>query len=215
MPVRRKYRRYKKRAYRPQYKSKAFTNAVSRVVRSNVSEKKLVTLNFAPTPGTSGNVNVCVKVSQGDTNLTRAGDSISITGIKLTGTLKNNASGTNGTRVFCALVLDKQQVSDTAPDFTDVFSTPVESCRLRHAHYGRFKILWSKTYTINPQYAAQVINVPIKIWKSFKKYPLPVRFNGSSDTDYQKNGIYFLTLSDQAAYPPALDIFSTVFFTDP
>jgi len=108
------------------------------------------------------------------------------------------------------LVVDKQQVSDSAPTVGDLLDGDAGSnliAPLNNQTVGRFTVLLDRILQVDRS-AASAQGV---IYTSFyKKCNIPVRFNGVNGTDIQKNGIYLFVITDDVAADPDPSILATV-----
>ena len=150
-------------------------------------------------------------IAQGDTAVTRTGNSILMRNLILNGYVEINPSVTGDTRMMVALVLDKQQVSDTSPIISDIFqydTNPVTLLNLNNS--GRFSILYRKQFSLSP--ASGGSNV--RQLKIFKNMRLHARFNGTASTDIQKNGLYLVVISSEATNTPSWSFQSRIGYHD-
>lgn len=140
-------------------------------------------------------------MAQGDGQDQRDGFKVSVSSIHIKGHL---VAATGVVKMPISIVLDKQQVSDSVPAYTDIFNggsgTPLLSMPLRESlSIGRFKVLRTIMITVYPTglgVGPQI--VPFDFYIKFKK-PLAVEFNGANGTDIQKNGVYLCAANWQAS----------------
>ena len=95
--------------------------------------------------------------------------------------------------MYKVLILrDEQQVSDTAPTVSDILDTVSTLAPLNSNTVGRYKILKSAFFhTSNARDTVKEMN-----W--YLPMQHHIRYNGTTNTDVQKGGLYMLLLSDQA-----------------
>lgn len=132
----------------------------------------------------------------GDLSGQRTGNSILARSLYIRGYININPAVTLSTRVSVVLVQDKQQVSDTYPAITDVFTSTDPEAQIKVGASnnvgGRFKIMWRKNYTLIPGQRPT-----INIDKYFKLYT-HIKYNGASIADLQKNGLYLMVLTSES-----------------
>lgn len=148
------------------------------------------------------NITPLCNIAQGDTNLLRTGNSILLRNIYVRLAFSINASVTGQTRIMMALIKDTQQISDTQPAITDIFdSQTIPETMINLNNSGRFKIVWRKTNFLT---IASGGKSSFELNKYFKVYD-HVRYNGSTSTDIQKNGYYFVIVTSEATNYPSVD----------
>lgn len=211
MPFRRNYirkgRKGRRITRRPWYRQKYTPLGLAKKALAGVwrlkglvnSEKfKLDTSGFV-SPTTSGLVNSLCAVAVGDSDNSRTGNSIFCR--SLNGKIKidrnTNVSAPNAQMVRISVIVDSQQVGDTAPSFTTIYENNNVISHLNNDTVGRFKVLYSKVLSVDsddPQRYLEV-NIPMRHH---------IRFNGTASSDIQKGGIYMVTTADDATYGPTL-----------
>lgn len=140
-------------------------------------------------------------ISQGDGVDYRTGNSILVKNFVANGYMYINASQTTNTRIMIALVQDKQQVSDTTPTITDIFTSDSDPSTLLAVNTaGRFKILFRRQFTLDSNAAGN----NAKQLKIFKRLNFHTRYNGTSDTDIQKNGLYLVMITSESTLYPSI-----------
>lgn len=110
-----------------------------------------------------------------------------------------------------AIVHDKQAVADTIPEWTDVFGsadsdlTPLMSIE----NMGRFRVLWDKIFKFDA-------DNPVVFGSVYLRLGFPVRFNGTSATDCQKNSVFLVAISTNpaATTPPVLSFGKRFTYSD-
>lgn len=154
------------------------------------------------------------RISQGDGQNERTGNSVLVRSIYLRGYMQVNPSVTGNTRVSLALVQDTQQISDTNPAVLDIFNSITPEAMINRSNTnntaGRFKIIWRKNYNLTPSTGS---TPNINIDKYFKVYS-HVKFNGTANTDIQKNGYYLVILTSEATNYPTVSMTSRICYHD-
>lgn len=205
-----KKRIYRKRPYRKQAN---IAPMVKNIVRKQLMERKVIqSATSAAITNTASISYQLTAIAQGDDINNRNGNVITLTGFSYKGVLSNHTDASNGTMVRIVLVQDLQQVGDTGPGYTDIFEGLTIDSSLNDLTRGRFKVLWSKLITINQSFSGQVLKRYIKKWIKFPN--IKVRYNGSANTDIQKNGLYLYFLGDQATNTPTMDDQFKVYYVD-
>lgn len=159
--------------------------------------------NVTPTP----TVTHLTAIATGDADANRTGNSLLVKGLSCNATLSMPAALLQA-RLRMVIVRDKQQIGDTAPAFTDIFSSSTPDSLMNVTTLGRFDILYDKVFTLS-----QGGNPTFSIRKYFKMYS-HIRFNGSTSTDIQKNGIYLCLVSDDNTNPPVIASNWRIFYHD-
>lgn len=135
-------------------------------------------------------------LGQGDTDATRTGNSVLAKSILVNMDFVRNSSATI-TFLKCMIVIDTQQVSDTAPTISEILDQTSTLSPLNNSTVGRFKVLKNYNFSLHD-------NKPCTSLKFFQKMYHHIRFNGPFSTDIQKGGIYLVVLSDQPTNTPTM-----------
>lgn len=163
----------------------------------NVEKHKFDTAFSTPYTNT-GSVNGLCSIPQGDAEGTRSGNSILAKYVYLNFNCTRNASSTAVSDLIrMCVIVDKEQASDTSPNFTQIFESASPLALLNKLFVGRFTILYDKTFNLTSDTPYAKINQMIPL-------NFHIRFNGSSSVDYEKNGVYLVTIADSASNLPAL-----------
>lgn len=190
---------------------KALQRAVKKVLpEMKYADAVLDTSNIT----TSGTVIHLTAVPEDDTATGRTGNVIYVKSLSINGYFlrSTDITYTMNAMYRIMVVIDKQQVSDTAPAISDVLDYGASnSTRIfpKVAALERFRVLWiSEVYEghrmnisdaggglngINPASQSTIFNY------HNDNVNLRVDFNGAASTDIQKNGIYLLILSNDTA----------------
>ena len=108
-----------------------------------------------------------------------------------------------------ALVRDKQQISDTAPAITDVFTSDTDPHTMLNANrLGRFDLLKRWNYTVDSHTSSSVN------FNYFTKRSFHVRYNGPTANDIEKNGLYLVIITSDGTNYPTISINSRISWHD-
>lgn len=215
-------RRYRRRSYRgrsgyrkPTTKSQDVQLNLSKLWRQIKyvkgminSEKKFHDSSGSTAASATPTVHALTQIAQGDSQATRDGNSILVRNLRLSMLWSNHASATAGTFCRCVIVKDNQQVSDTDPQWLDVFESATVTSPLNAEKIGRFQLLKDMTFTLNNDDKENKI---IKLNLPLKHH---VRYNGTAGTDIQKGGLYLMYCSNQGANTAAVSLEARVSFYD-
>lgn len=191
--------------------------SLQNAVRKLAPEMKFVDSSLAVTNvTTSGQVLHVTPVAQGDTSLTRTGDAIYVKqiAVRFRMDLGSDTAGNFGSRF--AVIVDKQQVADTAPGNADIWQSAggasVISGFLNEATLERFRVLWLSPYVSHAQVQNNQIN---NHWEyTNTALNLKVEYNGATSGDVQKNGIYFVWITNDTGNTMDGDGTCRIGFTD-
>lgn len=153
--------------------------------------------SLASSPSTSGTVIHLTGIANGDTLSTRTGSSILCKGLACRWYYTQHASATV-TLLRVLFVQDRQQVGDTAPGVTDVLESASVNAMLQSAEVGRFKILSDETYTMDS------VSRRIMFIRKYFRIQDHIRFNGTTGSDIQRNGLYCVLVSSEATNVPSV-----------
>lgn len=156
------------------------------------------------------NITQIIDITQGDSDSGRTGNSILLRNIYLRGKLEINSSVTGNTRVSLILFKDKQQNADSTPSVTDLLKSNDPDAMLNLSQAGRYKLIWRKTYALNPVSGGRNVVDFHKYWKVYDH----VRYNGSASTDIQKNGYYLAIISSEVTNFPSVGINARIGYHD-
>lgn len=186
---------------------KALTIALGVKKLLNVEYKKhTITQQSDSVSSTTDSLGHLTAVPQDASGSSRNGISIKLTNLSIKGAIEQNVL-TARSIVRFVVVQDMQQVSDSAPTWGNIFENVGMQDYLNLNTLGRFKILMDQTFTVNAEN-------PTKMFKKNFKLNTHVRYNGSASTDIQKNGIYVLARSADAANLPVVNWNARITFVD-
>lgn len=165
--------------------------------------------NNALSPSNTGTVTHLTSIAQGDGDGARTGNSVFVRSANIKGYIQRNAAGSGVQIVKLSLVIDKQQVGDSAPTWADIYEGTDVNCHLNSDTVGRFSILWTRTYILDN------LSTPLAKFDLNKVMRHHVRYNGVNGTDIQKGGLYLVAVSSQATSNfPALNFDSRISYHD-
>jgi len=161
-----------------------------------VNSELLHSQSLGATPiSSAGTMFLLNGMAQNDTSSGRTGNSILMRNCHLRLGFEQNAAAVI-TTYRCILLWDTQQIGDTNPVVTDVLESASPYSPLSTANAGRFKILKSWFFTTDDTKAQT------RLIEHYSDFRIHTRYNGTANTDIQKNGLYLLVLSDQAINTP-------------
>lgn len=188
--------------------------SLQRVVRNLAPENKYLDVTTsASNITTAGSVVHITQVAQGDSQGSRTGNSINLTSISVTGRFDRAADVNSQTSVAyrIAIVIDKEQVADTSPTVSDIFTGAPIASFPNLDNLERFRILWLSPVKESKMMSMGTSNTLIPnqtiYWKFNWKGNLKVSYNGSATSDIEKNGVYICYISNDAA--DTIDVTST------
>lgn len=146
-------------------------------------------------------------LASGDAPAERTGLAIKMLYVDLRGILIASATNPSSlTRIV--MVMDTQQLPDTAPAYTDVFSDASMVSHLRSTTLGRYTILYDKIHGTSAQ-AQTPCDWNERIWLN-----QVARFNGTSISDIQKNGLYIYIVGTDTSAGPYVEIRARLCYLD-
>nr|UOF80963.1 capsid protein [Cressdnaviricota sp.] len=146
----------------------------------------------------TGTMTLLNGMAQNDTVNGRTGNSILMRNLFLRLGFVQHASATS-TVYRVMVVQDSQQIGDTTPAISDILESVSVYSPLSTASSGRFKIL--KNWMFSTSNASNTV----KLLEKYFDFRFHTRFNGTASTDIQKNGLYLVTLCDQATNKPSFN----------
>lgn len=188
-------KRYRKRVTRS---GKSFTRKVQTVIRKT-AEKKYVAFNSSAAGiDTGGLILRFTEVPQGDTDVTRDGDQLTIRSLQFNYVL-TLADTTNVMRVILFQWFDSTQSVQPIPSniLIDTAIGRAVASPYSHDYRYQFKILYDKTHVLDS-------NTPVINRRVFlKRFPFKhkkIQYVGASSTNHN-NGLFALVISDSAVGP--------------
>lgn len=133
---------------------------------------------------------VFCNITQGIAASERIGNQIKLVGLKMNCTYINDVDA-RFSRLRMVIVQDNQQVADTPPAWTDVFTSALVTSTRRIGHQGRFKVWMDKILVMSENWKE------CGAFKYFRKFNQLMRYNGAASTDLQKGQLYLMAVSDQ------------------
>lgn len=208
---------------------KTQVRSLQRVVKKILPEIKYADTALDTTDITSstGAVIHISGVAQDDTATGRSGNTIQIQSLTLSGFFLRSSSVAYIPNAMYRIVIvcDKQQVGDTAPTIGDVFDYGASnSTRFlpKLSVLERFRVLYvSKVFDAEMMALQQTLTtsgsgIPTMstYFQFTKKMNLKVDYNGTASTDIQKNGLYFMVLSNDTGNAVDINGIARIGFVD-
>ncbi len=163
-----------------------------------------------------GVIKQLTNVAQGDTNVTREGNSIKIVSIYTKFMFHINASASSS-QVRCMLILDTQTngaiyTTDDLLESVANLTSLISPRNTDNAH--RFRVLYDKMVVLNQNITA--VSSTTRFLKVYKKVDLHMRYatNVGDITDLTQNSISVLLISNEATNTPTVDINFRLRFLD-
>jgi len=196
--------------------------SLQRIVRNLAPEQKYVDVDISSTDiSTSGRIVHLTGVAQGDTQSTRTGNSINVTSVTLRGKIVTPSSATPNTdpTFRWAIVVDREQVADTSPSAGAIFAGPNPITGLPNLdNLERFRILFLSGPISGRRLGVDSSDLSPPTISAYMQWQwtgnLKVAYNGTASTDIEKNGIYFVFLSDDSSDTIDVVGFSRIAYTD-
>lgn len=209
-----KYRKLRSKWYNKKYSvgdlaSKAWSGV--KMLKGIINSEKH-TLDTGITSGAidyNGSVTNLNSIAQGDTRVNRQGRTVLAKYLSGRIAIYNNATaGSCTVRLF--IVCDKMN-QGSAPSVSDILegvganTAPLSA--LKQINTQRFKILWSRLTTTDT-------NNPIQLFKYYLPMSTHLYFDGANATDYQKNALFLVMISDQQTNTPSINLYNRLAFYD-
>jgi len=166
------------------------------------------TLAVANMPITGSVLNI-VGIAQGTNSSDRIGDTVNVTSVAIKGQLGPDTDSFSRFYHRVLIVLDKQAVSDTLPTAANIISDAVTTadpiiCLPNPQNTERFTILWMSELFDNGLGCGQNSFNDVSFQQSgaFEgtwSGNVKVSYNGTAGTDFQKNAIYVVHLTNSTA----------------
>lgn len=224
MPVANKNRRYKQRRslrkpdpwYRKKYNAMELASKAAQGVwylKGLVnSELKVHSASVNQNIDYNGILDNLTLIAQGDTETTRDGNSIFLRYVNIKGRVAYSSS-INPSTVRLMVLIDTSQdpatttVSDVvAASTTGTVFAPIAPLN-KNSGVGRFKILYSKLFTVSEYRPTQAYEINLDLRHH-------VKYDGATATSLKKGSVYFLQISDKTTDVPANMYYSRVKFHD-
>ncbi len=168
-------------------------NALARRVKA---QSAFVDTNLSTTQNTTPTVTGLALIARGDGASDRDGNRVK--GIRLYYTLAAfRNSSASLTEIRFVIVRDKQQVADLAPSYADVFESNSVFALRNDLTIERYTVLMDKLVLLDATQRSQWVT------RGSLSYKQPIIFNGASVGDIQKNGIFFMIVSNEGSNVPS------------
>lgn len=182
------------------------TKIAKKVVRSEAELKHNSANAISFTIPTTGQIGLLSNPIQGDREVDRTGNEIEAIYMNMKYHVLWDTAGVGGIMTIW-LIKDIQQIADSTPVIADVLETTVISALPNWNNRKRFKILDKKTFYQDTSKA--------EVMSEFtQKLNCKIQFNGTALTDIQKNGIYFIAVSNETVNVPSVRITKRLVYTD-
>lgn len=206
------YKRFSKKSsgkVNPNWSKKV--RAVVKRQLNRAIEQKHVSYTQAATPTTSGVVTKLFQINQGVGEDERVGNAVRLKKLHVRSIYYNSASATNSTLVRSIYFMDKRQDYATAPTVTMVLESASMNANYAINYNKRFKILSDRTTALHPNFSGQIIEKQVNMTLNLRDAE---QLYDDATTSLTKNGIYRLTISNQATNIPNLVGFTMLKYSD-
>jgi len=155
----------------------------------------------------TGGVVLMNGIAQGDSAVTRTGNSIFCRALNIKGIVTKNASNTTGHLLRISVVIDNQNIADTTPNFSDIYTASGVFSHLNPDTVGRFTVLRSHIVRIDSDDPLKPfeMNIPMKHH---------CRYNGTSASDIQRGAIFLVVCSSDGSNGPTFQYESRLSYHD-
>lgn len=164
------------------------------------------------TANTTGSLVALSQIAVGDNRITRTGNSILCKGIYIRGRVAMDPLISNTTaRMIVVMDTMNTGTAPTADQIVENLGTNLAPFQMADGgQFGRFKILKSQLFTMSNQ------GKGICPFSQFLKLDTHIKYTGILNTDYFKNNMFVLFLSDQTAgvNTPTFNWISRLYFYD-
>lgn len=159
----------------------------------------------------TGQVITFTNIAESVTSLGRTGLAVSGKSLSIKYNLTKNISpATSFARIL--IFRDKQQIQDTNPSASDVLQSTASNTAIisfpSEVFLKRFDIMYDRTHLLTSQ---QPVSSGVK---HFNLKNLDIRYNGSTSSDIQKNGLYMMFIGDEISTVPLMNLSSRFRYTD-
>lgn len=191
----------------------AQVKSLQRAVKAVLPELKQVNVTTNQTNITaSGTIQHLSVVQAGTGDGQRIGEDIRVKKISIKGLLGSVAAASAVPTAYrFVLFVDKQQVADTTPTISDLFTSTDPTQAFPNTQSGeRFRYLYVSPVITNNMVIYGVWGSLDYTWSG----DLKVSYNGTATSDIQKNGIYLLIQTNDPANVVDFSGAAEVYFTD-
>jgi hypothetical protein len=192
-------------------KALAMAKSIKRLVNTEIKCSELTASGTAIT--NSGVIKQLTALAQGDTSITRDGDSLRILKSTLRMVLVKNASATQ-TNVRIIVVRDRMN-QGAAPAVTDILNTasPYFGIAIEQKNRDRFTFLYDKLFCINQLVASTTMAVQDVFHVNNPKH---VHYSGVDATDASAGpgSVWLLAIANEATNEPSISYSFRMEFVD-
>lgn len=200
-----KYTSKSKYSYKKKY-NKKYSTVEKKLKRfDRLIERKYSNNTYSSTVGTTLGVTISANlIAQGTASSQRVGNKITIKSLLLRYVCFQSGNTDDYALMRVIVVKDLNQIADTFPSASDILTDPtnITSCYAKTTAPKRIKVLYDKVIDVNATAIAYNTNSNSTIvynparHKEIYIFPkCDVYFNGSANTDVQKNGIWVYCMS--------------------
>lgn len=184
------------------------------------SEKKYTDKTIAINTDTTAAIQCLTNQAQGDTNITRNGNTIALKSLHIEGAIAFDA--TQKTEMIRIMVIrDNDNLGGTAPTATDILEGATTIALRNKNTPKRFTVLFDKLYCCNDSQLCKRFSYykKFKMLKDRKGNPTVSQkcyYDGTADTDYTRGHIFLLQLGTvaTASTVSSFNAFSRIRFYD-
>lgn len=159
----------------------------------------------------TGQVITFSNIAESVTSLGRTGLAISGKSLSIKYNLTKNISPAHS---FARIMVfrDKQQIQDTNPSSSDILQSTASNTAIisfpSEVFLKRFDIMYDRTHLLTSQ---QPVASGVK---HFNLKNLDIRYNGSTSSDIQKNGLYMMFIGNEISTVPLMNLSTRFRYTD-
>ncbi len=173
------------------------------------SELKTHDGTIASAASSTATLNHLSSIAVGDDFNSRDGRKVRMKSIQIKGSLQMHTTATN-TRFRMVLFQDTMNTG-TAPTASDIIANTYDLRDEDPNNMARYKILWDKRIILTETVAG---TNPERNFQYYKKLDLPVTYTGTAGSDYGKNTLWLLFISDEATNTPTLNMQARMRYRD-
>lgn len=178
-------------------KSIPYLNTSVRLLKGIVNaENHMFTNSIGVGPTTAGSVVLQTGIAAGNDNDNRQGNSILAKYLIMRYRITLDSGGTNA-NVRVILFADNSS-QNTTPTVAQVLQAASDVAPINNDNSDRFVIIYDCMHPLSINGDREIAQYV------YRKLGFHIKFQGTAGTDFDKNSIFLLTISDQGALPPSL-----------